>query len=247
MRRGTGKGHSDQETCIWVPWAAMDDPLSPFQVVRDELEIGPLRLSIARPRSAEDLIDEDEYADDERLPYWAELWPSAHVLAEELLVRDLAGRRVIELGCGVGLPSIAASLLGATVLATDWYEEALDFTRANAVASGARVETLLVDWNAPPAALFTHGGADLVIGADVLYEERNGPALAALLPRIVGPYGEVLIADPRRPHAGALLEPMVAAGWTHASEDVPHRVRQDEAGPIIRLHALRPPGHRPPA
>ena len=247
MRKGPGKGDSDEKPCTWVPWAAVHDPLSPFQVVHEQLEIGPLRLSIARPRSAEDLIDEDEYANDERLPYWAELWPSAHVLAEELLVHDLAGRRVIELGCGVGLPSIAASLLGARVLATDWYGDALAFTRANAAASGARVETLLVNWNAPPTTLFTHGGADLVVGADVLYEERNGPALAALLPRIVGPYGEVLIADPRRPHAEALLHPMVAAGWRHTSEDVPHRARQDESGPIIRLHTLMPPGHDPSA
>lgn len=225
----------------------MDDTLSAFEVIHDDLEIGPLRLSIARPKSAEELIDEGEYANDERLPYWAELWPSAPVLAEELLVRDIAGRSVIELGCGVGLPAIAASLLGAKTLATDWYEPALAFTRANAVASGARLETLLVDWNAPPRALFTRGSADLVIGADVLYEERNGPALATLLQRIVAPYGEVLIADPRRPHAEAFLQPMITAGWTHASEDVHHRARQDESGPIIRLHRLWPPGHRPPA
>ena len=219
----------------------MDDALSAFDVVREDVHVGPLSLHVARPRSAEDLIDEDEYARDERLPYWAELWPSALVLAETLTHRDLAGRSVVELGCGVGLPAVVAALLGADVLATDWYAPALAFTHANAAASAARVATLLVDWAHPPDELLARPPADLVIGADILYEERNGPALASLLPHIVAPGGEVLVADPRRPHADRLMEPLAAAGWSHSSEDVRHTGRLDEAGPVIRLHRLFPP------
>ena len=115
----------------------MLDLFSRFDVVREEIRVGPWPLSVARPRRAEDLIDEDDYARDERLPYWAELWPSARVLADELAGRDLAGRRVVELGCGVGLPSIVAALAGARALATDWYEEALAFVDANAAARPA--------------------------------------------------------------------------------------------------------------
>lgn len=219
----------------------MHGPLSDFDVIRDDVRIGPLRLTVARPRSAEDLIDEDDYARDERLPYWAELWPSGLVLAERLTRRDLAGRRVVELGCGVGVPAVVAALLGARTLATDWYAPALAFTRANADAAGARLETLLVDWSDPPAALLEGPRADLVIGADVLYEERNGPALAGLLPRLVAPDGEVLIADPRRPHADALVNPLRAAGWSHSAEEVRYGGRPDEAGPVIRLHRMTPP------
>jgi predicted nicotinamide N-methyase len=219
----------------------VNGPLSEYDVVHDEIQIGPLRLPVARPRSAEELIDEDDYARDERLPYWAELWPSALVLAERLTGRDLAGRRVVEVGCGVGVPAVVAALLGARTLATDWYAPALAFARANAEASGARVETLLVDWADPPPALLGRPPADLVIGADVLYEERNGPALAALLPRLVAPGGEALIADPRRPHADALLDPLRAAGWAHSCEEARYRGRPDESGPVIRLHRLTPP------
>lgn len=220
---------------------AVDDALSDFDVVREDVHVGPLSLHVARPRSAEDLIDEDEYARDERLPYWAELWPSALVLAEALTRRDLAGRRVVEVGCGVGVPAVVAALLGADALATDWYAPALAFTHANAAASAARVETMLVDWADPPDELLRRPPADLVIGADVLYEERNGPALAALLPRILADGGEALIADPRRPHADALMEPLAAAGWSHSCEDVRHTGRPDESGPVIRLHRLVPP------
>jgi predicted nicotinamide N-methyase len=213
-----------------------------FDVVREDVVVGRLRLTVARPRSAEDLIDEAAYAVDERLPYWAELWPSAHVLAGHLAARDLRGRRVVELGCGVGLPSVVAALGGADVLATDWYDEALGFTAANAAAADARVATLAVDWAAPPPALLDRPPADLVVGADVLYEERNGPALAALVPRILAPDGELAVADPRRPHADGLLDPLVAVGWSLTTEEVRHGARQDESGPIVRLHRLRPPG-----
>lgn len=218
------------------------DPLDRFAAVREEVVAGHLRLAITRPASAEDLIDEDDYARDERLPYWAELWPSGLVLAERLAAAPPAGLRVVELGCGVGVPAIVAALGGAQVLATDWYAEALAFTAANAAEAGARVETMLVSWAAPPPALLGRPPADLVIGADVLYEERNGPAIAALLPRILAPGGEALIADPRRPHAPGLIDPLVAAGWAHEMEEVRHAGRIDESGPLVRLHRLRPPG-----
>ncbi len=223
----------------------MDDEIGRFHPVRDLVEVGPLRLTVARPPSAEDLIDEDDYARDERLPYWAELWPSGLVLASRLAAEPPAGLHVVELGCGVGVPSVVAALGGAaSVLATDWYDEALAFTRANAAEAGVTqlVETLLVDWSAPPAALLGRPPADLVIGADLLYEERNGPALAALLPRILAPGGVALIADPRRPHADGLIDPLVAQGWSHGMEEVGHEGRIDESGPLVRLHRLCPPG-----
>lgn len=224
-----------------APAPPTDDALARFDPVRDEVTAGGMRLAIARPRSAEALIDEDDYARDERLPYWAELWPSALALAERLAAVPLGGRRVVELGCGVGLPSIVCALRGARVLATDWYEEALAFTAANAAAAGARLDTMAVDWTAPPRALLARPRAELVIGADVLYEERNGGALARLLPRILARGGEALVADPRRPHAPGLIDPLVAAGWSHEADEVRHRGRLDESGPLIRLHRLRPP------
>lgn len=216
--------------------AGLDD------LVSDRVTVAGRTLLIARPRSAEDLIDEDDYARDERLPYWADLWPSAHVLAAELAGRDVAGARVVEVGCGVGLPAIVAALGGARVLATDWYAEALGLTRANAVANGASVETMAVDWRDPPAALAARAPFDLVIGADVLYEQRNGVALAALIPSLVHAQSEVLIADPRRPHAAELTDRLTEASWSHATREVRHGGRVDEAGPVIRLHTLRTPG-----
>ena len=211
-----------------------------FDLVTEPVAVGGRTLAITHPRSAEDLIDEAAYAVDERLPYWADLWPSAHVLAAELAGRDLRGRRVLELGCGVGLPAVVAALGGADVLATDWYAEALDHAAANARANGATLRTLGVDWRDPPAELLAAEPFDLIVGADVLYEQRNGVALAELIPRLAARHTEVLVADPRRPHAVELTDRLTAAGWTHHTREVRHGARVDESGPVIRLHTLRP-------
>lgn len=201
--------------------------------------VGDLVLELLRPPSAEDLIDEDAYAVDERLPYWAELWPSARVLAQDLAVTLLAGRRVLELGCGLGLPSIVALARGATVLATDWYPEALSFARENAqAATGRDLPTMHVDWRSPPDELLAMAPFDLVVAADVLYEERNVSALADLLPRLSGTSTEIRIADPRRPHAALLWPLLDAHGWTHIKEDITLDAHIDETGPVIHLHRL---------
>ena len=71
------------------------------------------------------MIDEAAFDEEEFLPYWAELWPSGLALARHVAARELRGLRVLELGCGLGLPALAAALRGADVLATDWAEDAI--------------------------------------------------------------------------------------------------------------------------
>lgn len=201
--------------------------------------VGGIHLDLLRPPSAEDLIDEDAYAVDERLPYWAELWPSARVLAEALAVASVTGKRVLELGCGLGLPSIVALARGASVLATDWYDDALAFAEKNAVAATSReLPTMLVDWFNPPDDLLCQAPFDMIVAADVLYEERNAAALADLLPRLAGPGTQMWITDPRRPHAALLWPRLKGQGWTHAKEDVVLDAHIDESGPVIHFHRL---------
>jgi predicted nicotinamide N-methyase len=136
------------------------------------------------------------------MPYWAELWPSGVALAAAVAERDVRGQRVVELGCGLGLPSVAAALVGGNVLATDWAPEALEVTQRNAGRNGVAVETLLVDWS-HPERLLERAPFDLVLCADVLYEPRNVDALLALLPQLGR---EVLLGEPGRQTAGRFFE-----------------------------------------
>ena len=95
-----------------------------METVLDHIAVGAWTLAIERPPDAYELIDEAAFERDEFLPYWAELWPSSLALAHAIGGRALRGARTLELGCGLGLPSIAAALAGGRVLATDWSAEA---------------------------------------------------------------------------------------------------------------------------
>ncbi len=173
-------------------------------VVEEVVAIGGRDLGLLRPRDADALLDEHAFEHEEFLPYWAELWPSALALARAIGVRALHGARTLELGCGLGLPSLAAALAGGRVLATDWSAESVRMTAANARRNDLTVETLQCSWTAPEA-LLDRAPWDLVLASDVLYEARNGDLLLPLLPRLVGERGEVWLADPGRPPAARFL------------------------------------------
>ena len=179
-----------------------------MDLVEEVVPLGDGELAVLRPRQADALIDEYAFGEAEFLPYWAELWPSGVALAKTIARRALKGARVLELGCGLGLPSIAAARAGGRVLAVDWAPEAIDLLATNAARNGARLETAVVSW-AAPAPLLARAPFDLVLAADVLYEQRNVTALAGLLPRLGG---EVLLADPGRPLLEGFLE-QVGTVW----------------------------------
>jgi predicted nicotinamide N-methyase len=152
------------------------------------------------------------------------------------LREDLAGKRAIELGCGVGLPTVVALARGAKALATDHCEAALAFTFYNARTNlGREPETALLDWHAPD--LESMGTFDLVLAADVLYEHRNAPALANLVPKLLAQGGETLVADPRRKDASVFLELMETRGFQNTTEE--KMVKQGGRGVKVLVHRLR--------
>ena len=133
---------------------------------------------------------------------------------------------MVELGCGLGVPSLAAARGGAMALATDSDAEALDLVERNARANGLEVETLAVDWSAPDE-LIERAPFDLAIAADVLYERPGVAQLLEILPKLAP---EAWIADPNRPAAEAFFE-QVGRRWSVETSvhDVisVHRLRLD--------------------
>jgi len=169
------------------------------------------RLALIMPRATDDLLDEAEFARDERIPYWAELWPAARVLARHLLDAPPPRGRVLELGCGLALPSLVLLGRGIDVVATDYYDDALLFAGANARRNGLPdLVASLLDWRSLPADL---GRFETVVAADVLYEARNIASFTAALAVLLADDGEVLLADPDRKHLPAFLEAARGAGW----------------------------------
>jgi predicted nicotinamide N-methyase len=157
-------------------------------------------------------------------PYWSVLWRSGVALARELDGAELGGRRVVELGCGLALPSIAAARAGAAVVAIDESAEALTLVARNARANGVSVETATVDWTRPDE-LVRRAPFDLVLAADVLYETASVEVLLSLLPRLAP---EAWVADPGRP-GGDLLVERARRRWS-----VETRTRD-----VVQVHRLR--------
>src|SRR3954447_18385067 len=187
-------------------------------------EIVPLKgrdLRLLRPRDAEALLDEHAFEHEEYLPYWAELWPSGLALARSIAGRSLRGARTLELGCGLGLPSIAAALAGGRVLATDWSAEAVAMTATNAERNGVALDTLVCSWTAPEP-LLGRAPFDLVLASDVLYEARNLEPLLDLLPALAD---EVLVTDPGRPALGEFLD-RAAESWQVEATGTLYRLRR---------------------
>jgi len=179
-----------------------------FRTSIEDATVDEHTFSILKPANSDDLIREEDFVKDERLPYWADVWPSSIVLAEKLLELDGSGRTAIELGCGVGLSTLAATTAGFDVLATDYYEDALDVTRANVFRNlGTVARTRLVDWRHLPDDL---GTFDLLFASDVLYEKEYAELLPVILHSLLTPDGVALIADPGRVAAPIFVEACAA-------------------------------------
>ncbi|HET8822601.1 MAG TPA: 50S ribosomal protein L11 methyltransferase [Thermoleophilaceae bacterium] len=204
-----------------------------MDTVTQSIDLPRGELRIEQPAEAAELPDSGGVEWAPLVPYWAVLWRSGVALARELDSMELSGRRVVELGCGLAVPSIAAARESAEVLATDTDEEALEFAERNASANGVSLETARVDWSSPDD-LLARGPFDLAIAADVLYERQAVAQLLDLLPRLAP---RAWVADPGRPAAEAFMELAKSRG----------RLTEMRVRGVVRLYGLssvRP--HGPP-
>jgi predicted nicotinamide N-methyase len=190
-----------------------------FRTASRDLELAGRRITLLMPANADELISEADFDRDERLPYWADLWPSARVLAEELAIMRLAGHRVLELGCGLGVVAIGAVLGGAEVTVTDYYEEATEFATLNvAEATGASITSRMVHWAELPRDL---GRFDVVLASDVLYEHRYASMVANAIAATLVRGGEAIVADPGRIALREFLDECEALGLEHEPDPRP--------------------------
>jgi ETFB lysine methyltransferase len=209
-----------------------------FRTSVEDATVDAHTFSILKPANSDDLIREEDFVKDERLPYWADVWPSSLILAGKLLGLKGRGKTALELGCGVGLSTLAATMAGYDVLSTDYYEDALDVTRANVFRNlGKLARTRLVDWRHLPNDL---GQFDLVFASDVLYEKEYAELLPVILDRVLVPSGAALIADPGRVAAPVFVEACVVHGLVVRQKET----RPFEAGEIKQKIDLYEIGHR---
>jgi predicted nicotinamide N-methyase len=186
----------------------------PEELVSRSIDLPSGELRLLQPPESAALPDTGPVEWAPVAPYWSVLWRSGVALACELDRMALRGLRVVELGCGLAVPSIAAARAGAAVLATDACADALALVARNAPANGVHIETAAVDW-AEPSELVRRAPFDLVLAADVLYERASVARLLSLLPRLAP---EAWLADPGRPAASAFVE-QAARRWPVETRD----------------------------
>ncbi|MDE7241346.1 methyltransferase domain-containing protein [Desulfovibrio sp.] len=205
------------------------------------------RWRLARAANLEELWDamtEDAAAfEDERIPYWTELWPSSLVLADWLALRraDIAGRPCLDIGCGLGLTALVGQWLGARVLGMDYEEAALGFARRNADINGvAQPLWALMDWRRP--GLARHAFAR-IWGGDVMYEKRFVAPVLRLLAHALAPGGAAWVAEPGRTVYEAFRHALSAEGWTARRVHAAEAASTDGQGrPTVAIWELtRPP------
>jgi predicted nicotinamide N-methyase len=194
------------------------------ELVSQSIELAGGELLLHQPRESAGLPDAGAVEWAPLVPYWSVLWRSGVALAREVEGMKMRGLRVVELGCGLAVPSIAAARAGADVLATDSCDEALALLALNARANDVRIETATVDWRQPDE-LVSRAPFDLALAADVLYERESVAVLLALLPRLAP---AAWLADPGRPAAEAFLD-QARRRWP-----VETRIRD-----VVSLHRLQ--------
>ena len=184
---------------------------------RETVFLGEHTFKLDRPGDSDQMFDHPAvraaYAADGHLPYWAELWPAARMLAKVVLAEPWETypepRQVLEVACGLGLAGIAALCRGLRVTFTDIDALAVEYAAANARLNGFRdFTTGLIDIRSPPPGL----RAGILLGSDLLYEPRLIEPVVEFLDAVLAPDGVALIADPDRVSAKPFRHLLQEAG-----------------------------------
>jgi predicted nicotinamide N-methyase len=182
--------------------------------VREQVIVEDRTFFIRRPGESDRLLDHPSmraaFGADEYMPYWADLWPAARMLAKAILRGQWTpGQRALEVGCGLGLPGIAALAMGLRVTFSDYDATALRFARDNAVANGFQdFDTLQMDWRFPPEKL----QFPIILASDLIYEMRNVAPLVALVKKMLEPGGVCLLTDQDRVPSHVLRDTLTVEG-----------------------------------
>jgi predicted nicotinamide N-methyase len=185
----------------------------------EEISLLDKRFVIQRVKNIDKLLDaisEEEFKKDERLPYWADIWPSAISLSEYVLENQnvFKGKKILELGCGLGLVGITVTAIGGDVLFTDYDPHALRFTQTNFKRNFSRPASVqLLDWRNPGHS----ESFDVILAADILYEKRwLGPVLN-ILDKKLAMHGIAYVADPDRTVAREIYTMIESKDWHRQS------------------------------
>lgn len=179
--------------------------------------------------------DQDNSLNEEYCPYFGVLWEAGIGLTQHLSRVDLAGKRIIEIGCGLALPSFLATRKGAEVIATDFHDDVPLFLEVNQKKNDVKFKYRIMNWRNEIERTRTDLGLfDLVIGSDILYESQHPMQVAKALIAFLKPGGKILLSDPGRAYVQNFITAMNECGYqeklstqTVAADLTPKNVKRD--------------------
>jgi predicted nicotinamide N-methyase len=192
--------------------------------VREQVFVEDRSFLIEKPTDSDKLLDHPAtlaaFAADEYMPYWADLWPAARMLAKAIVREKWGGSpnqplHALEIGCGLGLPGIAALSVGLRVTFSDYDATALRFASDNAILNGfEEFDTLQMDWRHPPA----DRTYPVLLASDLIYEVRNVAPLVELIQALLAPGGLCLLTDQDRVPSQVLRDTLTAQGLAFTTQ-----------------------------
>ena len=198
--------------------------MSSVRVRYQTIEFGEIDIHVRTLRDNQQFSDDDGVAEQLGIssaswPLFGIVWDTGRVLANLMLDYDISGRRVLEVGCGIGLASLILRHRGEDITATDCHPDAEAFLVINqALNIGADIPFVRANWEAGDCGL---GEFDLIIASDVIYEIDHVDALSGFIDRHAKPICEVIVVDPGRGQQGRFRKRMASFGYTHASNQQP--------------------------
>ncbi|MBB6064106.1 putative nicotinamide N-methyase [Pseudoxanthomonas broegbernensis] len=142
---------------------------------------------------------------------FGQVWPAGLLLAQAMQRFDIEGKRILELGCGIGLASLVLQKRGANVIASDAHPLAEAFLAYNAALNDLpALHYRQLRWDTP---LPTLGRFDAIIASDVLYERGHAELIDTVVERHALPLAEVVVADPGRGNSSRFSRMLAARGF----------------------------------
>lgn len=193
--------------------------MSPLRLRYQTVEFGDMDIHIRTLRDRQQFSDTDGASEKLGIssamwPVFGVVWTSGEILAQLMSDFDITGKRILEVGCGIGLASLVLNHRAADITATDHHPEAEAFLRRNTELNGDReIPFTRTAWSDEDIGL---GEFDIIIGSDLLYERESIESLAAFIDRHAAPHCDVIIVDPGRGNHARFSRRMVNLGYSHS-------------------------------
>ncbi len=183
------------------------------------LEFGDTDIHVRTLRDNQQYADADGRAEklgisSANWPLFGVIWASGQILARLMFHHDVAGKRILEVGCGIGLASLVLNHRLADITATDYHPEVESFLLKNVMLNNdKKIPFVRTGWDDKVSNL---GLFDLIIGSDLLYESGHVDSLSDFIDQHAGFHCDVVLVDPGRGHHARFSKKMVALGYSHS-------------------------------